>query len=337
MDEIEVLVRNAHGRVIQSMGGEAEFDKRVLSQLPLVPTDDHVMAIARPCGWQDEWMMKPTKARAKKAAAKAAASGSGNVVDMLANVSNEASSAHAASHDEAALQHDNVMSHGGSSGVPAAGMPASVAPATPVPMAAAPAPVPSTPVPSAARHVPSTPMELDPAGAVVPPMTPMRPPRPAMPRQSESHAAPPCMEAVVEAARSKAGFPSYGASNGSGSHDDSRDEPFCLICRSDMHPRDEECEALPCGHAFHMMCLREWRETCGVRSCDCPLKCHQRNDARVHPLFRRSGDAAGSRDGASGGGEDNSHESHDHRLPDLPHSDNSGGSDHDDDEEPAYM
>ena len=86
MDEIEVLVRNAHGRVIQSMGGEAEFDKRVLSQLPLVPTDDHVMAIARPCGWQDEWMMKPTKARAKKAAAKAAASGSGNVVDMLANV-----------------------------------------------------------------------------------------------------------------------------------------------------------------------------------------------------------------------------------------------------------
>lgn len=259
MDEIEVLVRNAHGRVIQSMGGEAEFDKRVLSQLPLVPTDDHVMAIARPCGWQDEWMMKPTKARAKKAAAKAAASGSGNVVDMLANVSNEASSAHAASHDEAALQHDNVVSHGGSSGVPAAGMPASVAPATPVPMAAA--PVPSTPVPPAARHVPSTPMELDP-GAVVPPMTPMRPPR--MPRQSESHAAPPCMEAVVEAARSKAGFPSYGASNGSGSHDDSRDEPFCLICRSDMHPRNEECEALPCGHAFHMACLQEWRETCAL-------------------------------------------------------------------------
>lgn len=334
MDEIEVLVRNAHGRVIQSMGGEAEFDKRVLSQLPLVPTDDHVMAIARPCGWQDEWMMKPTKARVKKAAAKAAASGSGNVVDLLAAVSHEASS-HVAPHAEAALHETVVESHGGSSDVPAAGMPASVEPATPVPMAAAPAPVPSTPVPSA-RHVQSTPMELEPAGPVVPPMTPMsRPPRPAMPRHSESHA-PPSMEAVVEAARSKAGFPSYGASNRGGSHDDSHDEPFCLICRSDMHPRSEECEALPCGHAFHMVCLRKWRETCGVRACDCPLKCHQRNDARVHPLFRRSGAAAGSRDGASGGdGEDNSYESDDHRLPDLPHSDNSGGSDHED--EPTYM
>ena len=77
---------NAYVRVIQSMGGEAEFDKRVLSQLPFVPTDDHMLALARSYGWLDEWMMRPSKARSKKAAAKAAAHQSGDVMDMLATV-----------------------------------------------------------------------------------------------------------------------------------------------------------------------------------------------------------------------------------------------------------
>ena len=50
------------------------------------------------------------------------------------------------------------------------------------------------------------------------------------------------------------------------------DGPLCIICRAPMSSQ-EDCEAIFCGHAFHSICLREWRICARKGPLDCPFRC----------------------------------------------------------------
>lgn len=50
------------------------------------------------------------------------------------------------------------------------------------------------------------------------------------------------------------------------------DAPLCIFCRAPMQNTDR-CEAIFCGHAFHSVCLSEWRVCANKGPNDCPFRC----------------------------------------------------------------
>lgn len=62
------------------------------------------------------------------------------------------------------------------------------------------------------------------------------------------------------------------------------DGPLCIFCRSNMNS-NEDCEALWCGHAFHRVCLVEWRICAGKGPQDCPMRCQSLGCYFIHVFW----------------------------------------------------
>ena len=56
----------SHNRVICSLGGQEEYQRKIKNALPVSPQDDDVIEFAKQFGWDSAWMEKQVKKRSKK-------------------------------------------------------------------------------------------------------------------------------------------------------------------------------------------------------------------------------------------------------------------------------
>ena len=79
-------------RVMCSLGGQEEYERKIKNALPVSPQDDHVIEFAKQFGWDSKWMEKqPKKKGKKKELEEEAARQSQAVGDMLGAVSRDSS------------------------------------------------------------------------------------------------------------------------------------------------------------------------------------------------------------------------------------------------------
>lgn len=68
---------------------------------------------------------------------------------------------------------------------------------------------------------------------------------------------------------------------GAGAPVDPEDAPQCVICQESMN-RGDDTMALFCGHAFHSLCVQEWRVVARKTERQCPFRC---GETAAHPFF----------------------------------------------------
>ena len=85
-------------RVICSLGGQEEYQRKIKNALPVSPQDDHVIEFAKQFGCDSAWMEKQVKKKGKKKELEDdAARFSQDVGEMLQAVSRDAASSASAS------------------------------------------------------------------------------------------------------------------------------------------------------------------------------------------------------------------------------------------------